>query len=193
MRRHISSKSHTCTEMTSHNEPRLKVSKESVQRLNVKVKTLFRMGRGRSLINTIDGLKAILRGWFHYFKLAEVKNVFEDLDGWLRRKLRCLIWRQWKRPKTRFTKLTGLGLNPERARASAFNGRGAWWNAGQSHMNQAFPKRYFDTLGMYSYVDNLLMYRNGLRTVVVWNRMPVVWEDGRREPTSYPMRRQGVS
>jgi len=170
--------------MTSHNEPRLNVSKESVQRLKVKVKTLFRMGRGRSLINTIDGLKAILRGWFHYFKLAEVKNVFEDLDGWLRRKLRCLIWRQWKRPKTRFTKLTGLGLNPERAGASTFNGRGAWWNAGQSHMNLAFPKRYFDTLGMYSYVDNLLMYRNGLRTAVVWNRMPVVWEDGRREPTS---------
>ena len=158
--------------MTSHLEPRLKVSKESVKRLKAKVKTLFRMGRGRSLSNTINSLKVILRGWFNYFRLAEVKNVFEDLDGWLRRKLRCLIWRQWKRPKTRFTKLTSRGLNPERARASAFNGRGAWWNAGQSHMNQAFPKRYFDTLGMYSFVDSLLTYRNGLRTAVVRNRMP---------------------
>ncbi len=158
--------------MTNHREPRLKVSKESVQRLKAKVKTLFRMGRGRSLINTIDSLKVILRGWFNYFRLAEVKNVFEDLDGWLRRKLRCLIWRQWKRPKTRLTKLTGRGLTPVRARASAYNGRGAWWNAGQSHMNQAFPKRYFDTLGMYSFVDSLLTYRNGLRTAVVRNRMP---------------------
>jgi RNA-directed DNA polymerase len=158
--------------MTSHKVPRLKVSNESVKRLKAKVKTILRMGRGRSLARTIESLKTVLRGWFNYFRLAEVKNVFVDLDGWLRRKLRCLIWRQWKRPRTRYRKLLGRGLSPECARVSAFNGRGAWWNAGKSHMNRAFPKRYFDSLGMYSFVDSLLTYRNGLRTAVVRNRMP---------------------
>ncbi len=41
------------------------------------------------------------------------------------------------------------------ARASVFNGRGPWWNSGSSHMNDAFRKRYFDKLGLYSLVDGL--------------------------------------
>jgi RNA-directed DNA polymerase len=47
-------------------------------------------------IGPIIRLKPILRGWFNYFRLAEVKNIFEELDGWLRRKLQCIIWRHWK-------------------------------------------------------------------------------------------------
>ncbi len=61
--------------------PRLKVSPDSVKRLKAKVKAILRMGRGRSLSHTIESLKSVLRGWFNYFRLAEVKNVFEDLDG----------------------------------------------------------------------------------------------------------------
>lgn len=148
--------------MTSHKIPRLKVSSESVKRLRLKIKDLCRKGRGRKLVSTIDSLRSVLRGWFNYFKLVEVKNIFEEINSWLRRKLRCIIWRQWKKSKTRFRKLMGLGLSQERARALAFNGRGAWWNAGRSHMNQVFPKRYFDSFGLYSFVDSMLMYRNGL-------------------------------
>jgi RNA-directed DNA polymerase len=132
----------------------------------------MRKGRGRSLSHTIESLKPLLRGWYNYFKLVEVKNLFEELDGWLRRKLRCILWRQWKRPRTRFRKLMKRGLSEIVARTSAGNGRGAWWNAGAQHMNKAFPKRYFDNLGMYSFVDNALACRNGLRTAVVRNRMP---------------------
>ncbi len=158
--------------MTSQLKPRLKVSKESVKRLKSKVKTLMRMGRGRSLTHTINSLKPILRGWFNYFRLAEVKNIFEELDGWIRRKLRCILWRQWKRPHTRFKKLMKRGISENTARVSSGNGRGSWWNAGAPHMNRAFPKRYFDAFGLYSFVDNMSAYRNELRTAVVRNRMP---------------------
>lgn len=158
--------------MPSQFKPRLKVSKESVKRLKTKVKTMMRMGRGRNLTHTISSLKPVLRGWYNYFKLAEVKNIFEELDGWIRRKLRCILWRQWKRPRTRFRKLMKRGISENVARISAGNGRGAWWNAGASHMNKAFPKRYFDVLGLYSFVDSLSAYRNDLRTAVVRNRMP---------------------
>lgn len=158
--------------MTAHWEPRLRISSEPIKRLKTKVKLYCRKGRGRSLEHTITLLKPVLRGWFNYFKLAEVKKVFEELDSWLRRRLRCIIWRQWKRSGTRFKKLVQMGLKEDRARLSASNGRGAWWNSGKSHMNHAFPKKYFDAIGLYSFVNNMSAYRNGLRTAVVRNRMP---------------------
>jgi len=134
--------------MTFHKKPRLKVAPESVKRFKGKVKEILRRGRGRSLRRTIDTLIPILRGWSNYFKLAQVKNVFEELDGWLRRKLRCILWRQWKRSYTRARNLMKRGLTEERAWRSATNGRGPWWNAGASHMNQAFPKSFFDSFGL---------------------------------------------
>ncbi len=139
--------------MTFHKKPRLKVASESVKRFKAKVKEILRRGRGRSLRCTIDTLIPILRGWSNYFKLAQVKNVFEELDGWLRRKLRCILWRQWKRTYTRARNLMKRGLTEERAWRSAANGRGPWWNAGASHMNQAFPKSFFDSFGLVSLLN----------------------------------------
>ena len=101
----------------------------------------------------MDDLSPLLRGWLNYFRLAEVKNVFEDLDQWLRRRLRCLLWRQWKRAYTRARKLMQRGLERTRAWRSATNGRGPWWNAGASHMNAAYPKRFFDRIGLVSLLD----------------------------------------
>jgi len=88
-----------------------------------------------------------------YFRLTEVKGVLQDLDGWIRRKLRCLLWRQWKRPATRNKRLQARGLDATRAWKSASNGRGPWWNAGASHMNAAYPKRFFDAMGLVSLLD----------------------------------------
>jgi RNA-directed DNA polymerase len=136
--------------MTWHKQPRLKVAKSSVQRLKAKVRVIFREGRGRSLNRVIKELNTLLRGWMQYFRLAEVKGIFEELDGWIRRKLRCLIWRQWKRPKTRMKELSKRGLEKLRAWKSANNGRGSWWNAGASHLNEAFPKSFFDRCGLVS-------------------------------------------
>ena len=141
--------------MTWHKQPRLKVAPESIRRLKAKVRTIFRAGRGRSLSKVIKDLNQLLRGWMNYFRLAAVKGIFEELDGWLRRKLRYLLWRQWKRNFTRAKNLLKRGLEKLRAWTSATNGRGAWWNAGASHMNEAFPKSYFDRLGLISLLDQL--------------------------------------
>ena len=145
--------------MTWHKQPRLKVAKASVARLKAKVRAIFREGRGRSLSQVIKDLNELLRGWLQYFRLAEVKGVFEELDGWIRRKLRGLLWRQWKRPYTRAKALMKRGLAELRAWKSATNGRGAWWNAGASHMNEAFPKSFFDRLGLVSLLDQLRRFQ----------------------------------
>lgn len=141
--------------MTWHKQPRLKVAPESLRRLKAKVRKIFREGRGRSLPQVIKELNQLLRGWMQYFRLAEVKGVFEEVDGWLRRKLRCLMWRQWKRPITRGKNLMKRGLQELGAWKSATNGHGAWWNAGASHMNEAFPKSYFDRSGLLALLDQL--------------------------------------
>ena len=129
---------------------RLKVASKSIQRLKAKLKMLFRSGKGRSIRTTIAMLAPILRGWVNYFRFAGVKGIFEELDGWIRRHLRKILWRQWKRSVTRAKRLMRLGLSEVRAWTSATNGRGSWWNSGASHLNQALPKKFFDRLGLVS-------------------------------------------
>ena len=94
--------------------------------------TILQGARGRNLSHTIQQLNQVLRGWAAYFKLTEIKRVLEELDGWIRRKLRCILWRQWKRVYTRATNLMKAGVTEERAFRSACNQRGAWWNSGAS-------------------------------------------------------------
>jgi RNA-directed DNA polymerase len=148
--------------VTAEKEPRLKVSGESEGKLKSKLKEMFRRGRGQSVKRTIEAMKLLLTGWMNYFKLAEVRNVFERLDWWIRRKLRCIIWRQWKRSYTRAKNLMGRGLPEETAWKSATNGRGPWWNAGASHMNLAFPKFFFDRMGLVSLLDRHLCFVRSL-------------------------------
>ncbi|MEJ2283707.1 MAG: group II intron reverse transcriptase/maturase [Desulfobacterales bacterium] len=145
--------------MTWHKRPRLKVSSSSVRRLKMKLKSSFRKGRGRNLTNFIEELTVMLRGWINYFRLSEVKGIFEELDGWIRRRLRCIIWRQWKRAYTRAKGLMKRGLGESRAWESSTNGRGPWWNCGASHMNQAFPKKFFEQQGLVSLLDSVLKFQ----------------------------------
>lgn len=139
--------------LTWHKAPRLRIAPTSRKRLEDKIREVLKGARGRCLSRTIADLTLILRGWAAYFKLTETKRALEEMDGWIRRKLRCILWRQWKRPYTRATNLMKAGLKEERAFRSAFNQRGAWWNSGASHMNQAFPKSFFDRLGLVSLLD----------------------------------------
>ncbi|MFH2113063.1 MAG: hypothetical protein ABIJ86_00985 [Spirochaetota bacterium] len=88
--------------------------------------------------------------------------MFEELDQWVRRKLRYIIWRQWKRPWTRFRDLRILGLDEERAAMSAWNGRGAWWSAGANHANQALPISYFEKLGFLFLYKSMLRFQSTL-------------------------------
>ena len=136
--------------VTMHYQPKLRVAPESVKRLKDRLRALFRSGRGRNLGRLIEDLRPILVGWTSYFRKAEVRQTFEDLDQWIRRKLRAILWRQWKRPWTRFRELMRRGLDRVRAWVSATNGHGPWWNAGASHMNQALPNRFFRQLGLVS-------------------------------------------
>jgi len=139
--------------VTSHKQPRLRVASQSVVRLKASLRMLLRAGRGRGLRRVISQLNPRVRGWVAYFRLADVKATFETLDGWVRRKLRCILWRQWKRPRTRARELRRRGLDADRSWVSAYNGRGPWWNAGSTHMHQAVPTARLRRLGLLSFVN----------------------------------------
>lgn len=140
--------------MTSNKEPKLKVAAESVKRFKKKLKTKFRESKGQNVKRFVETeLNPILKGWSNYFRFGETKGVYEELDGWIRRRLRCVLWRQWKKPRTRTKKLIARGISKERALKSAQNGIGAWWNSGASHMNEAYSRRYFDSIGLVALLD----------------------------------------
>lgn len=146
--------------MTHHRIPKLKVGEKALERFKSKLREISRKGRGRNLKRVIDEVTPILRGWSNYFKLSEVRKPFEELDSWFRRKLRCILWRQWKKPRTRAKKLMQRGLTEERAWRSAYNGRGPWWNSGASHMNAAFAQSYFRKLGLISLLNQFHRFQH---------------------------------
>ncbi len=152
--------------MTWHRQPRLKVSPDSIQRIRGKIRELMWKARGCSLAKVIGELVPLLRGWINYFRLSSVKIAFEELDEWIRRRLRCVIWQHWKRPRTRAKKLNQRGIEKETAYISAYNGRGAWWNSGRAHMNLAFPAKWFAEQGLISLLSQHHRFQNLSRTAV---------------------------
>jgi len=141
--------------MSLHKQPRLKVATMSLNRLRDRLRELPRGARGHKMASVIERINPVLRGWAGYFKLSQSNRPLEELDGWMRRKLRCVTWRQWKQRPTRARNLIRLGISEARACKSAFNGRGPWWNSGASHMNHALPKKLWGSLGLVSILDTI--------------------------------------
>jgi RNA-directed DNA polymerase len=136
--------------MTEKEPARLKPSSANVKRLKDSIREVVRRGRGCKLNRVIGEMTPKLRGWGNYFKLSEVKRVFEELDGWIRRKLRNTIWRQWKNPTTRCRNLKARGVQEDLARRAAWSGRGPWFVSGTKAMHIAFPNKFFDEQGLVS-------------------------------------------
>jgi RNA-directed DNA polymerase len=115
---------------------------------------MFRRGRGRNLRRFLtEDLRPVLIGWVSYYRKSQVRITFEELDQWIRRKLRAILWRQWKRNWSRAKEMIRRGVAHQRAWTSATNGRGPWWNAGASHMHRAVPTRDLSQLGLVSLIQ----------------------------------------
>ncbi|EJA1187535.1 group II intron reverse transcriptase/maturase [Escherichia coli] len=139
--------------VTWHKQAKLKIVLTSVNRLKKKVRSLTTGNRSKSVKATINALMPVLRGWISYFRLTEVRGVLEELDGWIKRKLRCLLWQQWKRPRTRAKNLQRAGQSKDRAMISAYNNHGPWWNSESSHMNQAIKTAWFRRQDLISLLE----------------------------------------
>ncbi|MEM1114812.1 MAG: group II intron reverse transcriptase/maturase [Pseudomonadota bacterium] len=137
----------------------LKVAPEVIKRFRGDLRVVFRRGRGRSLGRVIEELNPKIRGWVHYFRYITGARILGELDGWIRRHLRQILWLQWKRSFTRAKNLMRLGLREEQAWKTAQNGRGSWWNASSRSLNQALTVSLFTRLGLVSLMNTYHQFR----------------------------------
>lgn len=141
--------------VTNHRLPRLKPAPVSVKRAKDRIRQITHQGRGRNIRQVIKQINQFTQGWVSYFRLSTVKQPFDQLDQWLRRRLRKILWEQWRQPKTRCRKLIALGVNESRARKAAATGLGAWWNARASHMHAAVTIRLLEQWGLRGLLNQL--------------------------------------
>ena len=121
----------------------------------------------------IRRLSEKLRGWIGYFALADTVSVFEGLDEWLRRRLRMVYWRQWKRGRTRRRHLRALGM-PEWMSRLVGSQKGPWRNAGSPPMQAVLTKAYWANVGLLSLGERYRVIRNEWRTAGCGPARPVV-------------------
>jgi RNA-directed DNA polymerase len=125
----------------------IRVAGESVTRLREKLRWLTRRTRSGRLEKIVEEINQLLKGWIGYFRLADTPSIFEEIDHWLRRRLRQLIWKRWKRGRTRFRELVSLGVPRERAALGA-RGKSPWHMAKSPVVHEALSHTYWRSLGL---------------------------------------------
>ncbi|WP_408627308.1 group II intron maturase-specific domain-containing protein [Amphritea pacifica] len=127
---------------------RIKVADKALVKLKQRVRELSRRTRGHHLSYVIADLRKYLLGWKAYFGVAEVQSPLRDIDKWIRRKLRCYIWKQWGR--SGYRKLRRLGVDRWTAWNTAKSAHGPWRLSKSPALYRALPNRYFKGLGLPS-------------------------------------------
>jgi len=133
---------------THHRQPERRIAPEAVVRFKRTVRSLTRRSTGHSLQAIMARLSRYLRGWLGYFGFCQTPSVLAELEEWIRRRLRCLVWKQWKRGKTRFRELVRRGVSAPEARQTAGSAHAMWRISMTLALNVALPNAYFAELGL---------------------------------------------
>ncbi len=128
--------------------PRRRIAPQAVARFKTKVRELTRRTRGRSLTQIIKELSTYLIGWRGYFGFCQTPSVLRALDEWIRRRLRAIAWKQWKRGRARFAELRRRGVGRDLAAQTAGSPHGPWRLANSPALNIALPTRSLGSLGL---------------------------------------------
>ncbi|WP_121638889.1 group II intron reverse transcriptase/maturase [Virgibacillus sp. Bac330] len=136
---------------TFHKEnPKIRVSKESIKRFKQRVRELTSRKKSMNMQDRIAKLNRYLVGWLGYYQLAETPSIFEVLDSWIRRRMRMIRWKEWKKVKTKYKNLIKLGISKGKAWEWA-NTRKAYWRIAKSPiLHRALGDRYWSNLGLKS-------------------------------------------
>ena len=135
---------------TIHKEPKVRIAKESVKRMENKIREITSRKKPYPMTYRIKKLNQYLMGWCGYFALADTPSVFRNFDSWIRRRLRMCIWKAWKLPRTRVRKLTGLGV-PKGKAYEWGNTRKSYWRISKSPiLHRALDNSYWNHQGLKS-------------------------------------------
>jgi RNA-directed DNA polymerase len=125
-----------------------RIAPKALLRCKQRVRDLTRRTRGNSVEQMTKELASYLRGWKSYFGYCETPSVLQDLDQWIRRRLRSVIWKHWKRGTVRFVRLRQRNIGTDLAAHTAGSSHGPWRLAHSPALSIAFPTAYFDALGL---------------------------------------------
>jgi len=129
-------------------KPKRRIAPKARQRFREKVREMTRRKKGDSMKQRVEELTQYLRGWRGYFGYCETPTVLKELDSWVRRRLRCCYWIQWKTGRRRYDALFRLGVSRELAANTAGSNRGPWYLSKSVALRQAMPNAYFDSIGL---------------------------------------------
>jgi RNA-directed DNA polymerase len=129
-------------------EPIRQIAPKTLERFKTRVRELTRRTLGISLQQMIEPLARYLLGWRNYFRFCQTPRVLHGLEAWIRRRLRMVVWRQWKTGRNRYAQLRRLGVPHLRAAVAAGASSGVWRMARHAAVQQALPNAYFDSLGL---------------------------------------------
>lgn len=137
---------------TAGKEPRRRIAPESIKRFKAKIRQITRRKRSGKFKEIIQQLNVYIRGWLSYFGYCETRSVLRTLEGWIRGRLRSVIWKRWQQGKKRFAhlkkRLIQRGVRGKLAAQIASSGKGAWRISHCQALQQAFPVKYFRELGL---------------------------------------------
>ena len=133
---------------TAGREPRRRVAPAALARCKERVRDLTRRTRTVGLDGMVKELSEYLTGWKGYFGYCQTPSVLRDLDLWIRRRLRCVAWKQWKRGRKRYAELRTRGVRKELAAQTAGSTHGPWRISRSPALRYALPNAFFDALGL---------------------------------------------
>jgi RNA-directed DNA polymerase len=133
---------------TAGQRPKRRVAPKALARFKARIRGLTQRTRGVSLSQMVEDLATYVTGWRGYFGYCETRSVLVDLDSWLHRRLRCVVWKQWKRGSRRFAELRRLGIGKDLAAQTAGSPCGPWHLSRSPALSFALPGAYFDSLGV---------------------------------------------
>ena len=131
----------------------IRVHKKSLAKAKDKLRDLTKRNQGRNVREAMAKAKLFLRGWLNYYGIAEMKNTMKEWDGWLRRRFRMYIWKQWKKPRTKYRNLLKLGMPEKYAWMAAMSRKGYWFMSGVSTVERAISNERLVRAGYYSILE----------------------------------------
>ena len=129
--------------------PRIRIHSSSIKRMKQRVRLLTSRSGGKSLQQVIDRLNQYLKGWWNYFGRADVAAGFKSINYWIIRRLRSIVWKQWKNYRTRVRELKKRGIPHRQAVQNGCSRKGPWRMSRVKWVAYALPRAHFISLGLF--------------------------------------------
>jgi group II intron reverse transcriptase/maturase len=132
---------------------RVRIHPKSIAKMKAKIRQLTARSNGWSNKGRIEKLKQYIRGWVNYFKIADIKTLLKEVDEWMRRRIRMIFWKQWKRIRTKFERLQKLGLDKQKSWEFANTRKGYWRTANSPILKRTLQNDVLKRMGYLFFSD----------------------------------------